>query len=58
MLLKKLEQPDTQFILDHINKTSATNMDCKHIEEKISSLLEKQQTMKERYVILYIGHKQ
>ena len=36
------KQTDDQAILDHINKTSATNMDCNHIDEIISSMLEKQ----------------
>ena len=36
------KRPDNQAILDHINKMSATNMDLNHIDEIISSLLEKQ----------------
>ena len=36
------KRPDNQAILDHINKTSATNMDRNHIDEIISSMLEKQ----------------
>ena len=35
------KRPDNQAILDHINKTSATNMDRNHIDEIISSMLEK-----------------
>ena len=33
---------DTQAILDHIKKTSATNLDRNHIDAIISSMLEKQ----------------
>ena len=33
---------DNQAILDHTNKTSATNMDLSHIDERISSMLAKQ----------------
>ena len=33
---------DNQAILDHTNKTSATNMDLSHIDETISSMLAKQ----------------
>ena len=36
------ERPDNQGIPDHINKTSAANMDRIHIDEIISSMLEKQ----------------
>ena len=36
------KRPDNQAILDHINKTSATNMDHNHIDVMISSILEKQ----------------
>ena len=46
MLLKKIraasKPPDNQAILDHINKTSATNMDCNHADKIISSTLEQQ----------------
>ena len=35
-------RPDNQAILDHINKTSRTNMDHNHIDKIISSMLEKQ----------------
>ena len=34
--------PDNQAIMDHINKTSVTNMDRNHIDEIISFMLEKQ----------------
>ena len=33
---------DNQAILDHINKTSATNMDRNHIDKIISSMSERQ----------------
>ena len=36
------KRPDNQAILDHINKTSRTNMDHNHIDKIISSMLEKQ----------------
>ena len=36
------KRPDNQAILDHINKTSATNMDRNHTDEIISSVLKKQ----------------
>ena len=36
------KRPHNQAILDHINKTSATNMDHNHIDVMISSILEKQ----------------
>ena len=36
------KQPDNQAVLDHINKTSATNTDRNHIDEVITSMLEKQ----------------
>ena len=36
------KRPDNQAILNHINKTSATNMDCNHIDQIISSMLKKQ----------------
>ena len=36
------KQPDNQAILDHINKTSATNIDRNHVDEIIISKLEKQ----------------
>ena len=36
------KRPDNQAIQDHINKTSATNMDRNHIDVMISSILEKQ----------------
>ena len=36
------KRPDNQAIMDHINKTSATNMDRNHIDEIISFMLEKQ----------------
>ena len=36
------KRPDNQAILDHINKTSATNMDRNHTDEIISSVLKNQ----------------
>ena len=36
------KRPDNLAILDHINKTSATNMDRNHIDVMISSILERQ----------------
>ena len=56
------KRPDNQAILDHINETLATNMDGNHIDEILSSLLEKEliyiyiyHTIKGRYVILHNG---
>ena len=36
------KRPDNQAMLNHINKTSATNMDRNHIDQIISSMLKKQ----------------
>ena len=36
------KRPDNQAILDHINETLATNMDGNHIDEILSSLMEKE----------------
>ena len=36
------KRPTNQAIMDHINKTSATNMDRNQIDEIISFMLEKQ----------------
>ena len=35
------KRPDNQAILDHINETPATNVDGNHIDEIISTMLEK-----------------
>ena len=35
------KRPDNQAILDHINETSAANVDGNHIDEIISTMLEK-----------------
>ena len=44
------KRPDNQAILDHINETLATNMDGNHIDEILSSLLEKE--------LIYISYHQ